>query len=186
MTGGPPAGRELAVSGPRAPLRVRPAEPADAVALGALHVRAWQEAYRGVMPDAYLDALSAAQRAELWARALAEPGPGTELLVATRGGAALGFAAVGPARRPPPGPRELYALNVDPPSYRTGVGAALLRAFEDWARGQGAASAVLWVVRENARARAFYQRRGWHPDGAEARSEVLGAVVTEVCYRRAL
>lgn len=45
---------------------VRDATADDADALGVLHVRAWQAAYRGAMPDDYLDGLNAADRAELW------------------------------------------------------------------------------------------------------------------------
>ncbi|HET9289988.1 MAG TPA: hypothetical protein VFQ49_02825 [Actinomycetes bacterium] len=42
---------------------VRPATVADAPAMGRLHVRAWQAAYRGHMPGDYLDGLRASERA---------------------------------------------------------------------------------------------------------------------------
>ena len=42
---------------------VRRGRVADAPAMGRLHVRAWQAAYRGHMPDDYLDGLRAAERA---------------------------------------------------------------------------------------------------------------------------
>jgi hypothetical protein len=44
--------------GSSADLRVRAAVLDNACARGRLHVRAWQAAYRGQMPDAYLDDLS--------------------------------------------------------------------------------------------------------------------------------
>jgi GNAT superfamily N-acetyltransferase len=163
---------------------VRVAVLADAPALGRVHVRAWQEAYRGVMSDAYLDGLSEPERAGLWAGTLAAPPPGTQLWVAERGGQLLGFAGGGPARGDQPaGLFELYALNVDPPAYRSGVGTALVAAFTAWAVEQGAHELVLWVVRENGRARRFYERQGWQADGGEHRSQVLGAPVDEVRYR---
>jgi hypothetical protein len=34
---------------------LRPAEPADAMAVARVHVRAWQIAYRTLLPDEYLD-----------------------------------------------------------------------------------------------------------------------------------
>jgi hypothetical protein len=37
---------------------VRPATPDDADAIASVHVRSWQAAYRGIVPDAMLDALS--------------------------------------------------------------------------------------------------------------------------------
>ena len=41
---------------------VRPATVADAPAMGQLVVRAWQAAYRGQMPDDYLNGLRAEER----------------------------------------------------------------------------------------------------------------------------
>jgi GNAT superfamily N-acetyltransferase len=49
---------------------VRLATAADAPAMGRLVVRAWQAAYRGHMPDDYLDGLRAQDRAAGWERVL--------------------------------------------------------------------------------------------------------------------
>ena len=38
---------------------LRPAEPADAMGVARVHVRAWQVAYRNLLPDDYLDSLQA-------------------------------------------------------------------------------------------------------------------------------
>jgi len=43
---------------------LRPAEPADAMGVARVHVRSWQAAYRGLLPDAYLDGLRAEDRAQ--------------------------------------------------------------------------------------------------------------------------
>ena len=45
---------------------VRRATVADAPAMGRVVVRAWQAAYRGHMPDDYLDGLRAEDRAAYW------------------------------------------------------------------------------------------------------------------------
>ena len=50
------------------PLTIRPAQLGDAERIAAIQVRAWQAAYRGVMPDAYLDELNADDRAAYWRR----------------------------------------------------------------------------------------------------------------------
>jgi hypothetical protein len=47
-------------------LVIRSAVAGDADAMGLLHVRAWQSAYRGVMPDAYLDGLEPEERVAMW------------------------------------------------------------------------------------------------------------------------
>jgi hypothetical protein len=47
-----------------------PASVADADEIGAMHVRSWQGAYRGLMPQEYLDQLDPASRADRWRQIL--------------------------------------------------------------------------------------------------------------------
>ena len=60
---------------------------------------------------------------------------------------------------------HLARLYVDPGEWGGGIGAALHDAAIDELRGNGCASASLWVLEANDRARRFYERRGWRPDG---------------------
>lgn len=53
-------------------------------------------------------------------------------------------------------------------------------------RNAGYDTAVLWVLRENANARTFYERSGWTFDGTEKNETIQGQPVTEVRYRKAL
>jgi len=43
---------------------------------------------------------------------------------------------------------------------------------------------MLWVLAENERARHFYRRNGFEPDGVEKLAPVGGAELLEVRYRR--
>lgn len=183
---------------------IRRATSTDARALAAVHVRAWQRAYRGgLMPDTYLDGLSVDERARMWADALARPAPdGVVRLVAEDdAGDLVGFIVVGPSRgEVGPDDRsrgegdevgEVHALNVDPAAWGAGHGRALLDAgvavlADAGSADAGSADAVLWVHADNARARTFYASAGWRPDGATRRQEVLGVEVPEVRYRRPL
>jgi GNAT superfamily N-acetyltransferase len=162
---------------------VRPATVADAAAMGRLHVRAWQAAYRGQMPDDYLDGLRASERAAGWERALGRGRDRAAVLVAEQDGQVTGFANLGPARDLE-GAGELYAINVDPDRWGTGAGRALLLAAQAELARLGFAETVLWVLPANARARRFYEIAGWVADGTERTIEVLGVVVPEVRYRR--
>jgi len=162
---------------------VRPAVHADTEAMGALHVRAWQAAYADVMPAAHLDGLRTADRAEMWRREIDDGG--ALIVVATDvDGTVRGFACAG-GEREQHDVGELFALNVDPGAWGRGHGVALLAAAAEWLAEQWD-EAVLWVVDANPRARAFYERAGWRPDGGERTDEVHGAVVAEVRYRRTL
>ena len=50
----------------------------------------------------------------------------------------------------------------------------------------GGERAVLWVLEENARARRFYDRGGWSPDGATRVEPIGGEPVPQVRYSRPL
>jgi len=159
---------------------------ADAAALGRVHVRAWQAAYRGgLMPDEYLDSLSADERASIWAGILARPLPatGTRFVAERPDGKVAGFIVVGSA----PGEHtddtgELFAINVDPDHWRTGIGDVLHDAGIAAMVESGFGRAILWVHPGNSRARRFYEARGWMSDGATRSEEVLGVDVDEVRY----
>ena len=166
---------------------VRRASLADADAIGRVHVRAWQAAYRGVMPDRFLDELDPAQRAAMWRDRLRGDDPSVETLVAIDGGAVVGFAVAGVARDDDAeGIGELHAINLTPAAWGRGIGSQLLDAAEAGLRARGYDAAMLWVARDNDRACRFYEEHGWTADGAERTGEVLGAVVDEVRYRKQL
>ncbi len=54
-------------------ITVRRAAPVDAAAIALVHVRAWQAAYRGLMPDDVLERLSVDERALRWRDILSNP-----------------------------------------------------------------------------------------------------------------
>ena len=168
---------------------IRAAVVDDADAMGRLHVRAWQRAYRDVMPDAYLDALLPSERADMWRGNLARPGL-PPVLVATLDDTVVGFTAFGAASPPTPAELptcgELYAINLDPDHWGRGIGRALLRRATDEIAALGYDDAVLWVVPENTRARALYESEGWTTDGGIATEEIFGVIVTDIRYRKAL
>jgi ribosomal protein S18 acetylase RimI-like enzyme len=157
---------------------VRRAVAADAPAIGHVQVAGWHEAYTGRMPRSILDGLDVERSTRGWRRAMAgdDADERGEVWVAETGGDIVGFAASGRDldADAPPGRRQLYALYVLAAYYGSGAGQALL----DAALGRGAAS--LWILADNPRARAFYERNGFRPDGAEKDDESWGEAVHEV------
>jgi ribosomal protein S18 acetylase RimI-like enzyme len=165
-------------------LTIRCAQLGDAERIGAIQVRAWQAAYRGVMPDAYLDELDADDRAAYWRRQVSAFMPGRRLEVIVDDWV-VGFAAAGPENDGrAAGIGELYAINVDPQMWGRGFGRALLRHMTAELAGLGYQQAVLWVVPQNDRARRFYESEGWRNDHLRRDDEVFGVVVPEMRYRR--
>ena len=162
-------------SPPRAPpVRVRRARPADAARIGSLHVRAWQNAYRGIMPDAFLDGLDVREWSARHRRRLRESdasgGLGRTTFVVGRDGGVEGFAICGPARDDDLGDDvgELYAIYVEPALIGTGHGRRLLRAALRALRRAGYGRCVLWALVRNKRGRRFYDAAGLRPDGRRA------------------
>lgn len=171
----------------RAP-SIRRALGADAPALAGLHVRAWQWAYRGMLPDAYLDGLAeqTASREAMWRQQLADPPDDCPVWVAERGDRVIGFCNTVPARDGEPGAAELLTLYVEPDVAGTGVGAALMKHAVADMRSRGHRAAVLWVLDRNDRARRFYEKGGWQHDGASKIEDVWGVSVRELRYRLGL
>ncbi len=168
-------------------LLVRRATPQDAAGIARVHVRGWQVGYRGLVPDAVLDALSPTDRAVTWRARLEHPAAtdATTSVVVDRD-EVLGFASVGAARDADATPTtfELWALYVDPGRWRTGVGGALDDAVTDQLRALGAARATLWVLTQNHRARAFYESRGWEAEGATRVDRRAGPVPVDLFETR--
>jgi GNAT superfamily N-acetyltransferase len=161
---------------------VRAATGDDALAIETIRVRGWRTAYRHVFPVAELDGLPVDP--ERWRPRLVAPPTGWSTFVAEREGDVVGFASVGPSRDVH-GLGELYAIYVDPDAWSTGAGRALMERAETQLASEYEA-ATLWVLEANPRARAFYERAGWAPDGARKAEERWGVRAPEVRYRKEL
>lgn len=165
------------------PMHVRLATLDDVAHVARIHVRSWQRAYRGQIPDAVLDALDIEQRAKLWLRSLAAPGH--VLFLAELEARVIGFCQLAPSRdaAAEPGTSEVTAIYVDPDSTRCGAGRAMMTAALDEARSRGDQSLTLWVLDTNESARRFYERCGLRADGASKVVERPGYTLHEVRYR---
>ena len=146
------------IAAARSAVGFRRATPADAAALGDAHVRAWHEAYAGLVPDAALAALDAGERSAMWRDALAK---GAAVWLAERNGGIAGFVSSGPRRDDSlPCSGEIYALYVLQAAQRQGIGRALIGHAARDLLAQGHGSAVLWVMEGNTAARCFYEALG--------------------------
>lgn len=143
---------------------IRSAADDDARRIAEVHVRSWQAAYRGILPDPLLDRLSVPEREQSW-QAILGGGKGWLSLVAEGSdGVVCGFCSVATPSHDPEVDdmtAEIGALYVDPDHWRDGVGTALLsRALADLSE-RGWRDVILWVLPENRTALAFYDRFGF-------------------------
>lgn len=169
---------------------VRPASPADAAQLATIHVRSWQGAYQGLVPQEYLDRLDPADRVERWRRIVrVTDWSRGGVLVLAAGAELLGFASFGPARDEDADPAQvaqLATIYLLPEGWGKGLGRQLMAAALERLAAAGYAQATLWVLDSNVRARRFYANGGWAEDGAVQQDDSLGFPITEVRYRRPL
>lgn len=175
---------------------VRPAAIADARRMGAINVRSWRATYRGMLPDALLDSLDAKVLAEDYVQSLANRRPRRAILVAEGGRGPIhrvvAYAALGPAgeesstgiKGPADEVARLQMIYVDPRWIGRGFGHALHDAILEVAQTLNFHKAVLWVLPENAGARAFYESHGWTCEGTERTEQLDGFPVPEIRYVR--
>lgn len=164
---------------------VRDALEDDATALAEVKRRSWQAAYRGLLPDDYLDDLPLHPPPDAWREAVRA---GRPPLVAERDGRIVGVAAVGAAPDDdlPEGTGALFLIYAEEEVWGTGVGHALHEAAVARLREAGHELAVLWVLAGNNRAARFYERHGWEADGTVKVDDIGGLQEEIVRYRRDL
>lgn len=146
---------------------MRRALASDVEQLAEVHVRCWQETYRGMLSEGFLASRDPRSRLELW-RHLLEAAEPADAWVASDGGTVVGFAGTrreaGAASHgfgpPSSGELELWGLYLLASHQGLGLGRRLLVA------ALGSEAASLWVAADNQRAIGFYRHFGFEPDGA--------------------
>ena len=163
-------------------MNLRPAISADSAAIASVHVRAWQEAYHGILPDDFLTSLSVQRRADWWATQLADPAIAQGVLVVTDdSNQVVGFASAGPARGEGTDYLgELYAIYLLQSHQGKGFGRALFQAAAAYLDRGGLHSMMLWVLKDNP-TRGFYEHLGGELFSEQA-LEIGSQKVLEVAY----
>lgn len=163
----------------------------DAPRVASINVEGWRAAYRGILPDDYLDAMRPGDRLERLELRLSAPPPDTMLLAEDENlfvGAYAGLTAVRDVgdEHPHLPTGELAALYADPAVQGKGAGSSVHRAGIEHLAEQGFKHAVVWVFERNVRSRKFYEARGWACDEVIKEGVLGGARFTEIRYSRGL
>lgn len=153
----------------------------DAAAIARVHVKSWQWAYQGQMPQEHLDGLSIQARTDLWQRNLGEAQI-HQVLVAVVDDEIVGFCCYGTSRDVDLGDDvgEISAIYVLEHHAGSGLGRSLWeRAVRELDAG-GMLRTTVWVLASNDRARGFYERLGMRLDGAAREDADRGFLIREV------
>ncbi|MBX9742529.1 MAG: GNAT family N-acetyltransferase [Chthoniobacterales bacterium] len=166
---------------------VRAAQLTDAKDLGSVHVRSWQKAYSGLMPQAYLDKLTISERQAMWAKKLAKFQENKNIFVIELDSKVRGFIVFGSSNTENSSKvGEIIALNIDPISWNQGFGSVILDRALNQLQKDGFEEAILWTLPTNIRAIRFYESRHWKSNGNKRVRELLGITIDEICYHRYL
>jgi len=166
---------------------VRAADQNDAHGLAVAHVDTWRATYVEIMPADFLAGLSVSAKESTWRESLKAPQPGVHCWVAELADRIVGFVSFGPSRdKDGEGVAEIYAMYATPDVWGTGVGRAMMERATGLLRDAGFEMGTLWVLANNPRARRFYERAGWQPDGATKDEEVAGRSLHKLRYRTQL
>ncbi|HIV19618.1 MAG TPA: GNAT family N-acetyltransferase [Candidatus Merdivicinus intestinigallinarum] len=157
---------------------VRPAKLEDSVTIGKIYCDSWKAAYKGIMPQDHLDALTPDDRTI---------NPANYLVLESEEGVVFGLANLGSSRdkeRPDWG--ELRAIYLLPEYWRKGSGTALFQGAEAELGRRGYSRYFLWVLTENVRARRFYEKMGMRLSGREQSFTLGGKELWECRYEKEL
>ena len=132
----------------------------DLGAIVAFQRAAWREAYTGMVALTFLDdPEQEVRRRERWHRRLRGEAE-RHVRVATVDATIVGIVTWGSSRdEPPEPPTELMSLYLRRSHWSTGLGTRLLET------SVANDPASLWVFEANDRARRFYDRHHFRPDG---------------------
>ena len=140
---------------------IRQATSDDAAAIARVQVASWQDTYRGIVPQEFLDSIGVGDWTERRFRELASPGTGACSHVAEVGNEVVGWAYSGPNRdQDSIYAGELYAIYLLPEYQRRGIGLALTVSAAESLIESGINSMLLWALAENWPARRFYETIG--------------------------
>ncbi|KLU27969.1 acetyltransferase [Caballeronia mineralivorans PML1(12)] len=155
------------------PFTLRQAISADAPLIAAMHAQSWASAYRGILPDDFLDREMSAEREAHWNKRFEELAAGAgEVLIAIQDDRPIGFVCL--AAPDDNGSVLVDNLHALPGAKGTGLGTAMLTIAAQWARDRGAASMHLFVLEPNVAAIGFYESRGWRLAGRE--NDTMGGI----------
>jgi GNAT superfamily N-acetyltransferase len=158
----------------------REATVSDCLAVAKVHVQSWQESFKGIVPQTFLDQMSVEKRARAFEAGFSADS--YKMYVAeVSGRGVVGFADFGAPREPIGAYEgELYAIYLVPEFQRKGIGERLFNLGVDFFHGGGKDSMYLLAL-EVSPYRLFYEKMGGQVTGKK-QVEIEGVWYDELVY----
>lgn len=166
-------------------IEIREAKIDDCHDLGYVHVESWKVAYKGIVPDAFLERMAVENSKERFINAISH---GLERnIVVVIENQIVGFTCIGKCRDSDVDHTygEIWGIYLLPSCWRQGVGTELLLYDLSVLKNEGFNKVLLWVLEDNINARKFYEKYGFEYDGTKKELN-FGNVLSEIRYKRDL
>ncbi len=162
-------------------MNTRKATVDDVKDISRIYAQSWKTAYVGMVPQRFLDTIDDERWVEKFSRDI---GDGTlQALMICDGDTPAGCAAFGASRdEKMQGWGEIVSIYLHPEYFGRGYGEALLMATVGALKEQGYERIYLWVLRENERARRFYEKHGFVDNGDACMLDFMGEELVDLRY----
>lgn len=163
---------------------IREAIENDAVSIGIVYTESWKSAYKGMIPDEYLNQLDSEKRAERFKRDLVEY-KNTYYYIAESDGKVIGVLALHKSRDLDlEQAGEINSIYLLPGYWNKGFGKQMMAFAVEKLKKLGFSLISLWVLEDNQRAKAFYEKSGFIKDGKKQEFTIMKPViVTRYIYK---
>ena len=157
---------------------LRNATPTDAMALGNVYCYAWKEGYKNIIPQQFLDSLTVESSAPRPDRINCDNNH-----VAEYNGQVVGLVNYGQGRDSENNNMgELRSIYVLADFWGKGIAKSLFEEAYSVLQKRGYVGFYLWVLKENYRARRFYEKMGMVCSGEEKTLTIGGKELVESRY----
>ncbi|AOY77850.1 GNAT family N-acetyltransferase [Clostridium formicaceticum] len=162
-------------------MEIRKATIDDVKDISRIYALSWKFAYKGIIPQAYLDEL----KEDHWESAFIDWIKDDVLTaqIIFENSKPIGCVAYGKSRdKSLPDCGEIVSLYLLPKYFGKGYGNKLLDSALSDLKESGYESIYLWVLKDNGRARRFYEKKGMQCNNDEYVLEIMGEHLIDVRY----
>jgi L-amino acid N-acyltransferase YncA len=167
----------VGLTGGEAAMFIRLANQKDARRIAEVQVKSWQQSYKRLVSQSYLNRLSVNERAERWQEFLSS---GTIVYVLELNGEITGFISGGPIRSHHPYDREIYAFYLLKEVQQKGFGTQMILKMAQTFITEGKNSMIVWVLKDNPAKQAYLKLGALKID--EEAILIGKQELTEECY----
>lgn len=162
-------------------IKIKDAVTDDVEIISKIHALSWKEAYKGIIPQEYLDELKEDFWVDAFQNWISKNIFTVQLLYENE--TPVGCIAYGKARDEEFSDwGEIISIYILPDYWRKGYGQKLLETALIDMKNVGYRNCYLWVLRENYSAREFYGKYGFYCNDDEYKFEINNKPLTDIRY----